>query len=191
MALLESKASGFIASYGYLAVFFGSMIEGELVVFIAGFLAQQGHLTMGWIIFVAVLGGLTRDQGLFFWSRHKGMRFLQKFPKLHTKVNEKSDKIAKRPFGLTLFAVFFRFLYGLRGLAPIVLGASDMSTTRFVISNIISSVVWATLFSTLGFWLGKMVQFFVGVRTIVEIIVVCTILALGIGLRIYQLLKKE
>ncbi len=191
MAVIDSRLSDYVATYGYLAVFLGSLIEGELIVFIAGFLAQQGHLTIGWIIFVAVIGGLTRDQGLFFLSRRKGMSFLKKFPNVHIKVNAQSQKISKRPFGLALFSMGFRFLYGLRGLAPIILGASDIGTFRFVITNILSTLIWACVFAGLGFGLGKLVSFFVGALAFLEILVVCAILGLGIGLRVYQLWKSN
>ena len=46
----------FAASYGYLAVFFGTLFEGEIILVAAGFAAQRGLLALPGVIAIAIVG---------------------------------------------------------------------------------------------------------------------------------------
>jgi membrane protein DedA with SNARE-associated domain len=50
-----------IETYGYWAVLLGTVLEGETVVVIAGFLAHQGYLQLKFVIFFSFLGSLIGD----------------------------------------------------------------------------------------------------------------------------------
>jgi len=52
----------FIETWGYFAVFLGSLVEGESVIFAAGFLAHEGYLSLPKIILVSFTGTLIADQ---------------------------------------------------------------------------------------------------------------------------------
>ncbi len=52
----------------------------------------------------------------------------------------------------------FRFLYGLRTVAPFVIGLSKIPFFTFLILNIISAAVWATVVGTLGYYFGKGIE---------------------------------
>lgn len=153
--LSESESGRLLAQYGYLAIFVGTMLEGETIVLVAGFLAHQGYLSLFWIIFSAIIGSCVSDQGLFFLSRIKGAGFLSKFPKLESQAKKLAGKMHARPVALALFALFFRFFYGLRNIAPVFLGMSDIPTFRFVVLNLLGAVIWATAFSLGGYVFGK------------------------------------
>jgi len=58
--------SGLIADYGYVALFAGTLLEGETVLILAGFAAHQGYLQLHWVIGIALLGGFLGDQ-FYFW----------------------------------------------------------------------------------------------------------------------------
>jgi membrane protein DedA with SNARE-associated domain len=55
-----------IARYGLPAIFLGTMLEGETVVIIGGFLAHRGYLSLFGVIIAATIGTLLADQFFFF-----------------------------------------------------------------------------------------------------------------------------
>jgi Uncharacterized membrane-associated protein len=66
--LKEGHVQEFIEQWGYIAVFLGSLVEGESVIFMAGWMAQEGFLSLPKIIVVAFTGTLLADQSLFFMA---------------------------------------------------------------------------------------------------------------------------
>ena len=59
-----------------------------------------------------------------------------------------------------MFAV--RFLYGMRLVGPVVIGASGLSPIRFTVLNALGAVVWATLFANAGYWAGEALESMLG-----------------------------
>jgi len=165
----NTAAAHLIARYGYIAVLAGTMLEGETVVLAAGYLAHQGYLSIPWIIICAIIGSSISDQGLFFLSRIKGASLLSRFPKVAARVRLLSEKMRSKPLALTAFALFFRFLYGLRNIAPIFLGMTAIATSRFVILNILGAILWSTMFTCLGYAFAKILNTFMGTIAKVEL----------------------
>ena len=145
----------FIQEWGYIAVFLGSLVEGESVILTAGFLASQGYLSLLKIILVSFTGSLIADQVLYFVGRGFGMRILKRFPKL--------DEPSKRAFELlhrydTAFILSFRFIYGIRTISPIVIGAAKVDFRRYAILNFVAAAVWAVLSCTAGYFFGDLLM---------------------------------
>jgi membrane protein DedA with SNARE-associated domain len=141
----------FVREYGYLAVFLGSTIEGELILLTAGYFAYTGLLELKLVMLFAFLGTLLADQGCFFLGYFYGPKLLKKFPKLQ----EKSEKV----FALlhryqNWFMMSFRFIYGIRIASPLIIGASQLNTKRFALLNIPAAFVWAVTIAWLGFFFG-------------------------------------
>lgn len=141
----------FLTNYGYLAVFLGSTIEGELILMTAGYFAYQGFLDLRWVIFFAFMGTLIADQVCFFIGRYYGPRLLERFPVL----KQKSEKI----FHLlhlykNVFIMTFRFVYGIRIASPLVIGASQISARRFAVLNFPAAIVWAIAIAWVGYVFG-------------------------------------
>ena len=51
----KTMIAAFIGTYGYFAVFLGTLLEGETILIIAGFLAHQGHFHLPLVILVAFI----------------------------------------------------------------------------------------------------------------------------------------
>jgi membrane protein DedA with SNARE-associated domain len=67
-----------IGSYGYIALFLGTFVEGETILLMAGFAAHLGYLYLPWVILVAFLGSLSGDQVFFLlWASAKPVRSRQ------------------------------------------------------------------------------------------------------------------
>ena len=61
--------AGLIDSYGYLAVFFGALLEGETILALAGLAAFRGYLDLYKVIALAMFAGFLGDQIYFFLGR--------------------------------------------------------------------------------------------------------------------------
>lgn len=145
----------FIQTWGYVAVLLGSMVEGESVILTASFLAAQGYLSIGYVMLIAFCGTLFADQGIFFIGHRYGAGFFERFPRL--------SKPADRAFRLlhkygTAYILLFRFVYGVRIISPLVIGASGIGVRRFVLLNFIAAIIWTIVSCMLGYMLGEAVQ---------------------------------
>ena len=190
--MFEDSASGqLLARYGYLAVLAGTMLEGETIVLVAGFLAHQGYLSVPWIIVFAVIGSSISDQGLFFLSRLKGMKLLIRFPKIRGKVTAMAARMHERPVALSAFALLFRFLYGFRNVAPLFLGMSDIPTLRFVLLNALGAVIWAVCFSLGGYFFAAALSTVLGTLARYEAPIVIGLLLCGGAFAFYRHWKHD
>lgn len=57
--------------------FLWCILEGELALILAGIFAHQGHVNLGFVIFIAGLGGFVGDQIYFYIGRYN-KRYIQK-----------------------------------------------------------------------------------------------------------------
>ena len=129
-----------VREWGYIAVFLGSLIEGESVIFIAGFFAHEGYLSLPKIILVSFIGTLFADQLLYFVGRHYGNPFIERFPSLKPRA-EKAFQLLRRYDNI--FILSFRFIYGIRIISPVVIGASGVGVKRFMVLNFLAAIIWS------------------------------------------------
>lgn len=130
----------FVRDWGYVAVFLGSLIEGESVIFIAGFFAHEGYLSLPKIILVSFIGTLFADQALYFVGRHYGNPFIERFPSVRPRA-EKAFQLLRRYDNI--FILSFRFIYGIRIISPVVIGASGIGVKRFMFLNLVAAIIWS------------------------------------------------
>ena len=142
----------FIVTYGYYALFVGSLLEGELILIIAGFLAHLGLFNLPWIIAIALSGTIIADQFYFYLGRRHGREFLEKRPKWQRRLEKAQTLLDKHQ---NLILVGFRFLYQLRAIIPIAFGLSPMRAEKFLIWNVAGALVWAVIFSAGGYFFGN------------------------------------
>jgi membrane protein DedA with SNARE-associated domain len=126
--------------WGYVAVFLGSLIEGESVIFLAGFLAHEGCLSLYKIILISFIGTLFADQLLYHIGRHYGNHVIDRFPSFKPRA-EKAFHLLKRYD--SYFILVFRFIYGIRIISPIIIGSSGVNVMRFTFLNIIAAIIWS------------------------------------------------
>lgn len=144
--------SQLVADYGYLAVFAGSLLEGETILVVAGFAAHQGHLSLPAVIAIAFVGGLLGDQFFFFLGRRYGDALLRRLPLL-ARHAERVNRLLLRHHAWLIVGV--RFMYGLRIAGPIVIGMSPVSARRFLLFNLIGAAIWAVLIAGAGYLFGQ------------------------------------
>jgi membrane protein DedA with SNARE-associated domain len=149
----------FIEQYGLLAVFVGCVAEGESAAILGGFFAHQ-HVFVLWHAFVAAaLGAFLGDTCFFILGRsfadHRYVVRLRRRPGF------------RRAYRLlnthpNIFVLSNRYVYGMRLVGGIAAGLSTIPAPRFVILNAISSIIWAVVFSTIGYVFGLGAEHFVG-----------------------------
>ncbi|QND60815.1 DedA family protein [Mesorhizobium huakuii] len=149
----------FIEQYGLLAVFLGCVAEGESAAILGGFFAHQHVFVLWHAVAAAALGAFVGDTFFFILGRS--------FADNRHVVRLRRRPGFRRAYRLlnthpNIFVLSNRYVYGMRLVGGIAAGLSTIAAPRFVILNAISSVIWAVLFSTIGYVFGLGAEHFVG-----------------------------
>lgn len=140
-----------VATYGYLAVFAGTLLEGESVLVAAGFAAHRGLLDWRLVVLLAIVGGSLGDQAAFLLGRWRGAVLLARFPALLRHRPRVEALLARYD---AAFILTVRFLYGLRIAGPVLLGTSPVPFLRFAVLNVVGAVLWALAVTGAGYGFG-------------------------------------
>ncbi|EAU0184149.1 DedA family protein [Salmonella enterica subsp. enterica serovar Larochelle] len=151
---LHMDINTLITHYGYAALVIGSMAEGETVTLLGGVAAHQGLLKFPLVAAAVALGGMMGDQLLYLLGRCYGGKILRRFPRYHTKIRRAQKMIQRHPY---LFVIGTRFMYGFRVVGPLLIGASRLPPKIFLPLNIVGALIWALLFTTLGYLGGEVI----------------------------------
>ncbi|ADO47826.1 DedA family protein [[Enterobacter] lignolyticus] len=143
-----------ISHYGYAALLVGAVAEGETITLLGGVAAHQGLLRFWLVVASVALGGMIGDQVLFLLGRHFGGRVLRRFSRYKRKIRSAQRLIQRHPY---LFVIGTRFMYGFRVVGPVLIGASKLPPKIFFPLNIFGAIVWALLFTTLGYLGGEVI----------------------------------
>lgn len=174
-----------LADYGYLALFVGCLLEGETLLVMAGFAAHQGHLSFAAVVSIALVAGALGDQ-LFYWTgRTWGPGLLGRYPRLHERARTVS-RLLQRYDAMLIVGV--RFMYGLRIVGPVAIGASHVPPVRFALFNLLGAAIWAPLVAGAGYLFGHALKRLMGDVDRIEG-VVFVLIAVIVGL--YSLVKAH
>jgi membrane protein DedA with SNARE-associated domain len=171
-----------VADHGYLATFLGSLIEGETILTLAGLAAHRGYLHLSPLIALASVGGFVGDQIYFLIGRRYGKRLIARFPRF-TPAIRRVDSLVVRYAGVAVIAV--RFLYGLRTVGPIAIGASRMPWHKFALFNVAGSIAWSLVWLMGGFLIGELVHMLIGDLRHVEVWLFAGVAAAALALGAY------
>jgi membrane protein DedA with SNARE-associated domain len=159
----------FITQYGYAAVILGTFLEGETILVLGGFLAHHGYLNIYYVIASAFIGSFAGDQLYFMIGRRKGAAFLEKRRAWRGHV-ERFKRLMEKHY--TLAILLFRFLYGLRTVAPFAIGMGGTPVWKFLLLNFISAVLWSVAIGMLGYFFGHTVEVFIGEIKRIELLII-------------------
>lgn len=148
-----------LQKFGYGAVFFGTFLEGEGILVLAGFFAQQRYLSLVTVIGVAFLGSYCGQLFWFWLGRRHGVNLLERYPKMKRHFG-RGLRLFERYGAVTIF--ISQYLYGLRIAGAVIVGISKIRMLEFVIYQAISSFIWAIVIAGLGFYFGEAVDRFLG-----------------------------
>jgi membrane protein DedA with SNARE-associated domain len=144
-----------IARYGLLAILGGAGIEGEAVVITGGILAHRGLLPFWGVAVAAAVGSCAIDQLWFLAGRYfrdrRWVRSMMERPAFARALSV----LERHP---TKFIFSFRFIYGLRTISPIAIGASAIPARRFVLLNMAAAAIWGPLLTWIGYAFGRAID---------------------------------
>ena len=166
-----------VTHYGYLAVFGGSLLEGETILLLAGAAAQKGYLSFAMVVAIAFVAGTLGDQILFALGRRHGATLLRRYPRLALRAAPVRRLIRRHQNGLI---VGVRFMYGLRLIGPLAIGMSEVSARRFVLLNLLGAAIWAPLVVSAGYLFSHALdRLFAGIERFEWVAI--GVLAIGLG----------
>nr|WP_246723623.1 DedA family protein [Rhizobium sp. ARZ01] len=141
-----------IEKYGLLAIFLGAGIEGETVVFLGGILSHRQLLPFWPTALAATLGSFAADQLFFLAGRHARSYPAVRRVLARPTISSVSHLLERHPTG---FVFAFRFIYGMRTVSPVAIGASQIPAAKFVLLNAVAALLWGPLFTALGYFAGQ------------------------------------
>ena len=144
-----------IMEYGYWAMILGALIEGEGILLLAGAAAYMGYFSLPLVMLVSFIGAIIHDQLLYGLGRIGGITLLHRYSFLQKKANRAFKLLKKYDYWLIMG---FRFVYGIRTITPLALGASDISFKRYSLLTISSAFIWACTVSAGGYFLANVID---------------------------------
>ena len=159
--------TGLLLTHGYLVIFLGAALDnfglpssGDIVLFAGGFFANNGQAALPLVMLSGFAGALVSDNSVYWIGRIGGRPLISRILKirlLHFLINEKSLEKVEHYFeahgGKTVFAG--RFGPGLRSMTPLFAGVTRMKYYRFVPYNVAAGLVWAVVYSLIGYVFGQ------------------------------------
>jgi membrane-associated protein len=159
--------TGLLLAHGYLVIFLGAALDnfglpssGDIVLFAGGFFANNGQAALPLVMLSGFAGALVSDNSVYWIGRIGGRPLISRILKirlLHFLINEKSLEKVEGYFeahgGKTVFVG--RFGPGLRSMTPLFAGVTRMTYYRFVPYNVAAGLVWAVVYSLIGYVFGQ------------------------------------
>jgi membrane protein DedA with SNARE-associated domain len=136
----------------YTGILIGIFLEGEMIMISSVIAAHHGYLNLWLVIILGIAGTYCSDCFYFFLGRKKGKEWLNKHQKFKNKVAIIDKKLQKSP---VIIYIGYRFLYGFRTIAPLVIGASKTKTNIFILFSAVSTLIWASVYCSIGYYLEK------------------------------------
>ena len=162
-----------LREFGLWAVFFFVMIEGDLTLLIAGFMARAGLFDFSDAMLVAVSGGVAADLvayalGRMLRSRARTLRF-------YMRAKPRIERMLRRFGGFSLFLV--KYTYGLRTATAVFCGLAHFGFTRFAPLTLLACITWALVLSGAGYIFADSVERVIGeIKSLEKILLVVAVL---------------
>jgi membrane protein DedA with SNARE-associated domain len=144
-----------VANYGYYAILLFTFLEGETILVLGGYAARGGHLDLPLVMLCAFVGSLVGDQLWFYVGRRGGRALLARRPAWQPAMTRINRHLERHQWW---FILSFRFLYGLRTVAPFAIGMSSVKGTTYALLNVVAAAVWAIAVALLGYLLGDAIH---------------------------------
>lgn len=148
-----------VERYGLIAIFLGSLAEGESSAVLAGFFAHQGVFEPWQSVATVFAGAVLGDALLFLAGKHFAeTRFVRRL-RGKAGFDRAFALVGRHP---AAFVLLNRYAYGLRLVGGVAAGLSGIATPKFLVLNFLSAAVWAGLFCSVGYVFGLAAERVVG-----------------------------
>lgn len=136
---------------GYLIVFLGLMVEGDILLFTAFFLARSGFFDIGDLIFFSLLGTLIGDIGWYSLGRYRFRWFSRLYPWVEKVTHPFDNHLQKRSFHTIMLS---KFTYGIHHPILIRAGMLPLPLRQFISDDLFAIILWGTVIGSLGYFSG-------------------------------------
>lgn len=139
----------------YLFIILGVILEGEVVVLLAGIFASLGSLNIGFSLISIIIGGVSKsfiayNLGLYFSKNHSDNRFIKK---VEERIYTFLPNFDRRPFGAIFMSRFL--LLGVAWFTLILSGFKRVPVKIYVKAEAMSLAIWSVFTLYLGFFFGN------------------------------------
>lgn len=151
-----------VFDWGYLGIFLLMAVESsfvpfpsEIVLVPAGYLASQGQMNIGYIMFSGVAGSLVGAYINYFLALSLGRKILQKYGKYFFISEEALVKMENYFAAHGHISTFSgRLIPGIRQLISIPAGLAKMNLGQFSLYTSLGAGIWALILTLLGYFIG-------------------------------------
>lgn len=141
-----------LQEYGYVILFFWSMLEGELGLITAGIMCHTGDMHVVWAITWASIGAWIGDQVYFYIGRYNKSYITGKLSSQRRKFALAHIMLKKYGWPIIFFQ---RYLYGMRTIIPMSIGLTRYSAKMFALINFLSAIAWSSVTIILAYIFGE------------------------------------
>ena len=193
---LAQRIPEYLATYGYVAIFFivalesaGVPLPGETSLIAGAILAGEGRLSIYGVIAAAAGGAILGDNCGYWVGREFGFPLVYRYGR-YLNLDERRLKLGQYLFlkqgGKIVF--FGRFVALLRAFAAFLAGVNRFNWERFFLCNASGGVAWATIFGAGGFFLGRAFETYA--RPVSVAALLCAVVGFFIGGRFIRYHEK-
>lgn len=152
----------FVHTFGYVGIFVMTFLEStcapvpsEVTMIPAGYLVQQGHMDLFWVLFSSVSGTLCGSLFMYWFASHFGRRFLYRYGKYFFFKHERMEKLDKF-FGkhgeISIFTG--RLIPGVRHVISFPAGLAQMNLKKFCLYTGLGGSLWMSILVAVGYIIG-------------------------------------
>lgn len=155
-----------IINFSYVAIFLLMISNGvisfpssQLLYVVAGFFSFENKLNFALVVLLGAAGNTVGNIILYEISRKKGMKYIMRLIKflelgfINRKEIEKVQKVMEKK-GLW-FLFVGKLVSPIKSIIPIPAGMSKMNRLSYSIIIFLGSLVWAVIFTAIGYLFGK------------------------------------
>lgn len=180
----------------YVLIFLGVVIEGEVVVILAGIFAHLGSINIFFAFIATILGGFTKSTlgylaGSYLEKHHSKRVFIQR---TESKIAYFLPKFKEKPFWSIFISRFF--ILGLNWFTLIYSGYKKINLKTYIKAEACSLILWSVIMLLLGYifsytalsigrdvrkFLGLLVLFFIAFFILERIVSFIIEILMGVG----------
>jgi membrane protein DedA with SNARE-associated domain len=170
-----------ISSFGLLAIFLLTMVEGDITLLLAGVLAHGqafGDYSFAQVLAVGTLAGVASDNLAYALGR-AGRSGVKKY-RFYCAARPRIERLTKKFGMLSIFVS--KFTYGLRWGACAFYGIAKMPYIRFLMLSFASCFCWVLALSGAGFVFHTAIYTLVGnLHDLSYLLLIIVVVVLGVG----------
>lgn len=145
--------------WAYLTLGAMGSLWGEASPLLGGLAVQQGELQPWPVLFAVSLGTWIGVLLFYALGRWRGRWVRRRFRGARPLIIRSVALVRRHPWRAALAS---RFAYGVRIALPIACGVGRVPLLKYAVGTAVSSVVWASLFTLTGWFMGRATRVFLG-----------------------------